>query len=121
MATEASGQSAPLSVEDRGDETILKLSGRLDDAAVARCWSKAMDAAQAGQGDLRVDSGKVDFCFNVYGPNPGEGRLDYVFLEMEVDVGVFRGMFSEDIGPVVDQAVAQGLRVKLQPQGVTGL
>ena len=64
---------------------------------------------------------KVDFCFNIYGPNPGEARLDYVYLEMEVDVGVFHGMFSEDIGPVVDQAVAQGLRVKLQPQGVTGL
>lgn len=30
-------------------------------------------------------------------------------------------MFREDIGPVVEQAVAQGLRVKLQPQGVTGL
>jgi len=64
---------------------------------------------------------KVDFCFNVYGPPPGEGRLDYVYLEMEVDVQVFRGMFSEDIGPVVEQAVRQGLRVKLQPQGVTGL
>lgn len=64
---------------------------------------------------------KVDFCFNVYGPNPGEARLDYVYLEMEVDVQVFRGMFSEDITPVVEQAVGQGLRVKLQPQGVTGL
>jgi len=64
---------------------------------------------------------KVDFCFNVYGPPPGEGRLDYVYLEMEVDVQVFRGMFSEDIAPLVEQAVGQGLRVKLQPQGVTGL
>ena len=64
---------------------------------------------------------KVDFCFNVYGPPPGEGRLDYVYLEMEVDVQVFRGMFNEDIAPVVEQAVGQGLRVKLQPQGVTGL
>ena len=62
MATEVSGQSAPLSVEDRGGETVVKLSGRLDDAAVARCWSKAMAAAQAGQGGLRVDCGKVDFC-----------------------------------------------------------
>lgn len=64
---------------------------------------------------------KVDFCFNVYGAPPGEGRLDYVYLEMEVDVQVFRGMFTEDIAPVVEQAVRQGLRVKLQPQGVTGL
>ena len=64
---------------------------------------------------------KVDFCFNIYGPQPGEERLDYVYLEMEVDVQVFHGMFTEDITPVVEQAVRQGLRVKLQPQGVTGL
>ena len=64
---------------------------------------------------------KVDFCFNIYGPPPGEERLDYVYLEMEVDVQVFHGMFTEDITPVVEQAVRQGLRVKLQPQGVTGL
>jgi len=64
---------------------------------------------------------RVDFCFNEYGPQPGDGRLDYVYLEMEVNVQVFRGMFSEDIKPVVDQAVAQGLRVMLQPQGITGL
>jgi ABC-type transporter Mla subunit MlaD len=64
---------------------------------------------------------KVDFCFNIYGPQPGEERLDYVYLEMEVDVQVFDGMFTEDITPVVEQAVRQGLRVKLQPQGVTGL
>ena len=25
---------------------------------------------------------KVDFCFNVYGPQPGDERLDYVYLEM---------------------------------------
>jgi paraquat-inducible protein B len=64
---------------------------------------------------------KVDFCFNIYGPQLGEERLDYVYLEMEVDVQVFHGMFTEDITPVVEQAVRQGLRVKLQPQGVTGL
>jgi len=64
---------------------------------------------------------KIDFCFNVYGTQPGEERRDYIYLEMEVDVQVFRGMFTEDVGPVVEKAVEQGLRVKLQPQGVTGL
>jgi ABC-type transporter Mla subunit MlaD len=64
---------------------------------------------------------KIDFCFNVYGPQPEAGRLDYVYLEMEVDVQVFRGMFQEDVSPIVGKAVEQGLRVKLQPQGVTGL
>ena len=44
MATEHSGQTAPLRVERSGGETVLFLAGRLDDAAVARCWDKAMEA-----------------------------------------------------------------------------
>lgn len=64
---------------------------------------------------------RIDFCFNEYGPQPGEGRLDYVYLEMEVNVQVFRGMFTDDVRSVIDDAVEQGLRVKLQPQGITGL
>lgn len=62
MASESSGQSAPLQVENRGEETVLILAGRLDDAAVARCWSKALAAAQAGCDGLRVDCAGVDFC-----------------------------------------------------------
>ena len=64
---------------------------------------------------------RVDFCFNEYGPNPGEGRLDYVYIEMEVNKQVFRGMFDADVGTMIGQAVDQGLRVMLQPQGITGL
>jgi len=62
MVAELSGQSAPLSVDDRGGGTILALSGRLDDSAVATCWQRALDAAHgAGQG-IRVDCRKVDYC-----------------------------------------------------------
>lgn len=65
---------------------------------------------------------RIDFCFNEYGTHPdGAGREDYVYLEMQVDVQLFRGMFTADIGPVVEDAVGRGLRVMLQPQGVTGL
>ena len=64
---------------------------------------------------------RVDFCFNEYGPNPGEGRLDYVYIEMEVNKQVFRGMFDAEVGTMIGQAVDQGLRVMLQPQGITGL
>jgi paraquat-inducible protein B len=64
---------------------------------------------------------RVDFCFNEYGPNPGAGRLDYVYIEMEVNKQVFRGMFDADVGTMIGQAVDQGLRVMLQPQGITGL
>ena len=64
---------------------------------------------------------RIDFCFNEYGPQPGEGRLDYVYIEMEVNKQVFRGMFTEDLETMLQGAVDQGLRVMLQPQGITGL
>jgi ABC-type transporter Mla subunit MlaD len=64
---------------------------------------------------------RIDFCFNEYGPQPGEGRLDYVYIEMEVNKQVFRGMFTADVGAMIQGAVDQGLRVMMQPQGITGL
>ena len=64
---------------------------------------------------------RIDFCFNEYGRQPDAGRLDYVYIEMEVNVQVFRGMFTDDIAPEIQQAVDQGLRVMVQPQGITGL
>jgi phospholipid/cholesterol/gamma-HCH transport system permease protein len=62
MATETSGQSAPLRVESSGEVTLLMLAGRLDDAAVASCWSKAVGAARTAQDGVRVDCAKVNFC-----------------------------------------------------------
>jgi len=53
---------APLSVEHSGEETVLVLAGRLDDAAVAHCWTKAMSSARAAREGIRVDCAKVDFC-----------------------------------------------------------
>lgn len=65
---------------------------------------------------------RIDFVFNEYGPEPDRtGRNDYVFLEMEVDRKLFSGMFTADLDPIIDEAVQQGLRVMLQPQGITGL
>lgn len=64
---------------------------------------------------------RIDFCFNEYGPSPDGARSDYVYLEMEVNVQLFDKMFIEDLKPVLDEAVKQGLRVMLQPQGITGL
>lgn len=65
---------------------------------------------------------RIDFCFNEYGPPPaGSGRQDYVFIEMEVNVPVFKDMFTGELSSELEQAVEQGLRVMLQPQGITGL
>jgi phospholipid/cholesterol/gamma-HCH transport system permease protein len=62
MATGHSGQTRPLQVERSGEETILALAGRLDDAAVAGCWSEAMAAARTARDGVRVDCKAVDFC-----------------------------------------------------------
>lgn len=65
---------------------------------------------------------RIDFVFNEYGTEPGgTGRNDYVFLEMEIDRTLFRGMFTGDAEQILNDAVKQGLRVMLQPQGITGL
>jgi hypothetical protein len=49
-------------VESSGEVTLLMLAGRLDDAAVASCWSKAVGAARTAQDGVRVDCAKVDSC-----------------------------------------------------------
>ena len=41
---------------------MLALSGRLDDAAVACCWRKALGAARSAGSGIEVDCAKVDFC-----------------------------------------------------------
>ena len=41
---------------------MLALSGRLDDAAVAGCWRKALGAARSAGSGIEVDCAKVDFC-----------------------------------------------------------
>lgn len=64
---------------------------------------------------------RIDFCFNEYGRSPDGGRSDYVYLEMEVSMRLFDNMFVEDLSSILDEAVKQGLRVMLQPQGITGL
>lgn len=65
----------------------------------------------------------IDFTFNQYPPAPGTGgRKDYVILVLEVDRQTFRGMFdAPDLDEVFAREVEQGLRVMLQPQGITGL
>jgi ABC-type transporter Mla subunit MlaD len=64
---------------------------------------------------------RIDFTFNEYGSQPDTGRLDYVYIEMEVNKQVFRGMFTDDLTTILESAVEQGLRVLIQPQGITGL
>lgn len=62
MATELSGQTAPLRVERGASETVLFLSGDLDDAAVAGCWDEALQTVRKGRGRVRIDCAGVKHC-----------------------------------------------------------
>jgi phospholipid/cholesterol/gamma-HCH transport system substrate-binding protein len=67
----------------------------------------------------RVSS--INFTFNEYGAPSQVGRFNYVRILMEVDREMFPGMFSENLTPVIDKNVAQGLRARIEPQGITGI
>ena len=63
----------------------------------------------------------INFTFNEYGAASQVDRFNYVFILMEVDRQMFPGMFDENLTPVIEKNVAQGLRARIEPQGVTGI
>jgi ABC-type transporter Mla subunit MlaD len=67
----------------------------------------------------RVSS--INFTFNEYGAPSEVDRFNYVRILMEVDREMFPGMFSENLTPVIEKNVAQGLRARIEPQGITGI
>jgi phospholipid/cholesterol/gamma-HCH transport system permease protein len=62
MAGDRSTETATLRVERGEQATTLHLAGRLDDATVAACWPRALDAAARARGELRVECAGVDYC-----------------------------------------------------------
>jgi phospholipid/cholesterol/gamma-HCH transport system substrate-binding protein len=68
----------------------------------------------------RVSS--INFTFNEYG-SPGQARYlyNYVVILMEIDREMFPGMFSQNLTSLIEKNVAQGLRARIEPQGITGL
>jgi len=69
----------------------------------------------------------INFTFNEYG-SPSEvdrssqvDRFNYVIILMEIDREMFPGMFSENLTPLIEKNVAQGLRARIEPQGITGI
>jgi ABC-type transporter Mla subunit MlaD len=67
----------------------------------------------------RVSS--INFTFYEYGDPSQVGRFNYVRILMEVDREMFPGMFSENLTSVIEKNVAQGLRARIEPQGITGI
>ena len=63
----------------------------------------------------------INFTFNEYGAPSQVNRFNYVRILMEIDREMFPGMFKENLTSVIETNVAQGLRARIEPQGVTGI
>jgi paraquat-inducible protein B len=63
----------------------------------------------------------INFTFNEYGAPSQVGRFNYVRILMEIDREMFPGMFNENLTPVIEKNVAEGLRARIEPQGITGI
>lgn len=65
---------------------------------------------------------KISFVFNEYPEQQSRGTLNYVIVLMEVTKPVFPKMFEEDdLETVVQDTVKEGLRARIEPQGITGM
>jgi ABC-type transporter Mla subunit MlaD len=63
----------------------------------------------------------INFTFNEYGTPREAGPYNYVIILMEIDREMFPGMFSENLTPLIERNVAQGLRARIEPLGITGM
>lgn len=65
---------------------------------------------------------KVGFLFNEY-PEVDRSRIaNYVVILMEIDTEIFPNMFEDrNLQPEIDEAIQKGLRVQIEPQGITGM
>lgn len=64
---------------------------------------------------------KMSFAFTEYDVTATDGLYNYVVLFMEINREVFPDMFTEDLTPLLNRGIEQGLRVRIEPQGITGL
>lgn len=63
----------------------------------------------------------IGFAFNEYGAPSGVDRFNYVVILMEIDKEMFPGMFSENLTPLIEANVKQGMRARIEPLGITGM
>ncbi|MFA7343176.1 MAG: MlaD family protein [Terrimicrobiaceae bacterium] len=64
---------------------------------------------------------KISFAFTEYHLKETDGLYNYVVIFMEINREVFPNMFTEDLTPLLTKSIEQGLRVRIEPQGITGL
>ncbi len=48
-------------------------------------------------------------------------KENYVVIRMEVDKEIFPGMFHENLQPILEKGIARGMRVRIEPLGITGI
>lgn len=67
----------------------------------------------------RVQS--IDFTFNLYDLQNQNQVQNYVAIVMEIDRPVSPGFFDANMGGALEKNIREGLRARIQPQGITGL
>lgn len=63
----------------------------------------------------------IGFSFNTYPQDKVNNRENFVIIRMQVDKEIFPNMFGENLQPILDRGVQNGLRVRIEPQGITGM
>jgi len=64
---------------------------------------------------------RISFVFTEYDVKQTDGLFNYVIVFFEIDREVFPDMFTENLTPLLEKGISQGLRIRIEPQGVTGL
>lgn len=63
----------------------------------------------------------ISFTFNEYEQSEEKSGYNYVIIIMEVDKELFPGMFSRDISDLLERNIQRGMRVRIEPVGITGM
>jgi len=63
----------------------------------------------------------IGFTFNEYEILKPSSSYNYVVVRMDIDREIFPGMFTRNLQSILEKNIADGLRIRLEPQGVTGL
>ncbi len=64
---------------------------------------------------------EIDFAFNRYDKANLDQAQNYVVLVMEIDREVAPGIFDPSAKEALEKNIVEGLRVRIEPQGITGL
>lgn len=65
---------------------------------------------------------QIGFLFTEYPQVDRSELVNYVVILLEIDKEIFPGMFDQhDMQQVLNRAIDRGLRIQIEPQGITGL